>query len=460
MINIFVPLDISTYTNSYYVDQSKVDRMNSELSLVSKDYIEHDIFHVLARSPMYRSNLDFSQYGKKVTVSPFRLAIDDIDLLDQIERRLSQSYGDEVVIHITMSEHLACVLSREFWLTAVPNFNLVISDVWEPEFLDHDPKLSMYNVFEHINEAHDESAPFKINIVKPNSHDGLQKWFSVNKIPASVVSFEYFLYDTWVQSGVTYKGSKLDEKTDFNVDSFFDLQKKEEKSKDLLLLNRTYKAHRAAIVNDLYKDGYLDNSYFSLQEIREDNEAPDILLDYKLPILAESEPLTNIDPQGFMQHDSVANYDWILKSKLYVGTESYMSTEAQFLQQGKSEYPIRFISEKVFKPIAWGMPFVILGNRLSLLKVRQLGFKTFDGLIDESYDKESEPELRYNLVLKAIKDFIDNPPNRDKIFEICKFNLDLFYNTDFQLKQFSDMANQCVNNYYNLRRLVDNEFNQ
>ena len=106
------------------------------------------------------------------------------------------------------------------------------------------------------------------------------------------------------------------------------------------------------------------------------------------------------------------------------------------------------------------MPFVILGNRLSLLKVRQLGFKTFDGLIDESYDKESDPELRYNLVLKAIKDFIDNPPDRDKILEICKFNLDLFYSTDFQLKQFSDMANQCVNNYYNLRRLVDNEFNQ
>ena len=460
MINIFVPLDISTYKDSYYVDSSKVDRMKSELSLEGKDYIEHDIFHVLARSPMYRSNLDFSQYGKKVTVSPFRLAIEDIDLLDQIERRLSESYGDEVVIHITMSEHLACVLSREFWLVAVPNFNMVISDVWEPEFLDHDPKLSMHNVFANINEAHDVIAPFKINIVKPNSHDGLQKWLSVNKIPASVVSFEYFLYDTWVQSGVTYEGSKLDENTEYSVDSFFELQKNTEKSKDLLLLNRTYKAHRAAIVNDLYKDGYLDNSYFSLQEIQHKDEAVDILKDHTLPILAESEPLDNIDTQGFMQHDSVANYDWILNSKLYVGTESYMSVESQILQQGHSKYPIRFLSEKVFKPIAWGMPFIILGNRLSLLKVRQLGFKTFDGLIDESYDKESEPELRYQLVLSAIKKYFDNPPDKDKILEICKFNLDLFYSTDFQLKQFSDMANQCVNNYYNLRRQVDNEFNQ
>jgi len=460
MINIFVPLDISTYTDSYYVDGSKVDRMKDELSLEGKDYIEHDIFHVLARSPMYRSNLDFSQYGKKVTVSPFRLAIEDIDLLDQIERRLSESYNDEVVIHITMSEHLACVLSREFWLVAVPNFNMVISDVWEPEFLDHDPKLSMYNVFANISEAHDVSAPFKINIVKPNSHNGLQKWFTVNKIPASVVSFEYFLYDTWVQSGITYEGSKLAENTDFDVDSFYSLQQKQEKSKDLLLLNRTYKAHRAAIVNDLYKDGYLDNSYFSLQEIQDKDEAVDILMDRTLPILAESEPLDNIDSQGYMQHDSVANYDWILKSKLYVGTESYMAVESQILQQGHSQYPIRFLSEKVYKPIAWGMPFVILGNRLSLLKVRQLGFKTFDGLIDESYDQEADAELRYKLVLNCIKEFLDNPPNQTKILEICKFNLELFYSTDFQLNQFSDMANQCVNNYFNLRRQVDNEFNQ
>jgi hypothetical protein len=460
MINIFVPLDISTYATGYFVDETKVQHMENELSLTGKDYIEHDIFHVLSRSPMYNSDLDFSKYDKKVSISPFRLAVDDIDLLDQIGRRLSDSYDDEIIIYITMSEHLACVLSREFWLKAVPNFNIVISDVWEPEFLDHNPTLSMYNVFEFIKECNDAVAPFNINIIKPNSHNGLQKWLTVNKIPASIVVFEYFLYDTWVQSGVTYHGSKLDNKTDFDINSFFELQQKTEKSKDLLLLNRTYKAHRAAIVNDLYKDGYLDNSFYSLQEINEVGEASDILKDFTLPILADSEPEHNISVDGFMQHDSVANYDWILKSKLYVGTESYMSVESQLLQQGYTHYPIRFISEKVFKPIAWGMPFVILGNAFSLLKVRQLGFKTFDGLIDESYDKETDAEVRYKMVLDSIKTFLDNPPDRDKVLEICKFNLDLFYSTDFQLNQFADMANLCVNNYYNFRRKVDEEFNQ
>ena len=460
MINVFVPLDISTYANKFFIDLDKMDRMKSELSFTPADYIEHDIFHVLTRSPMYSSNLDFSQYGKKVTLSPFRLALADLDLLDQVERRLTDSYGEEVAVHVTMSEHLASIMSREFWLRAVPNFNLVISDVWEPEFLDHDPKLSMYNVFEYIKQSFDQSAPFKVNLVKPNSHDGLQKWLTLNKIPASVVNFEYFLYDTWVQSGVTYAGSKLDKETTYKSKTFFDLQRKTEKTKDILLLNRTYKAHRVAVVNDLYKDGYLDNSYFSLQEIRDSSEAPELLENYELPILADSEPDTNIGPDGFMQHDSVANYDWILKSKLYVGTESYMSVDSQILQQGYTKYPIRFVSEKVYKPLAWGMPFIILGNARTLLKIRQLGFKTFDGLIDESYDLEDDPKIRYDMVLNAIKSFIDSPPDSEKLMKICKFNLDLFYDTDFQLNQFSEMANSCVNNYYNFRRTVDNEFNQ
>ena len=196
-----------------------------------------------------------------------------------------------------------------------------------------------------------------------------------------------------------------------------------------------------------------------IREILE-SEAPELLENYELPILADSEPDTNIGPDGFMQHDSVANYDWILKSKLYVGTESYMSVDSQILQQGYTKYPIRFVSEKVYKPLAWGMPFIILGNARTLLKIRQLGFKTFDGLIDESYDLEDDPKIRYDMVLNAIKSFIDSPPDSEKLLKICKFNLDLFYDTDFQLNQFSEMANSCVNNYYNFRRTVDNEFNQ
>lgn len=45
-----------------------------------------------------------------------------------------------------------------------------------------------------------------------------------------------------------------------------------------------------------------------------------------------------------------------------------------------------FISEKTFKPIAVSHPFIILGNKYSLAKLREMGYQTFSPFIDESYD--------------------------------------------------------------------------
>jgi hypothetical protein len=52
---------------------------------------------------------------------------------------------------------------------------------------------------------------------------------------------------------------------------------------------------------------------------------------------------------------------------------------------GDSELTI-FLSEKAFKPIACSHPFIFMGNKGSLAKLREIGYKTFDGFIDETYD--------------------------------------------------------------------------
>lgn len=45
-----------------------------------------------------------------------------------------------------------------------------------------------------------------------------------------------------------------------------------------------------------------------------------------------------------------------------------------------------FISEKTFKPIAVGHPFIIYGNKHSLRYLRDLGYQTFSPYINEAYD--------------------------------------------------------------------------
>lgn len=50
--------------------------------------------------------------------------------------------------------------------------------------------------------------------------------------------------------------------------------------------------------------------------------------------------------------------------------------------QGQTFMP----TEKTARPILTGTPFIVFGPKNYLKNLRRLGFKTFDGLIDESYD--------------------------------------------------------------------------
>ena len=43
------------------------------------------------------------------------------------------------------------------------------------------------------------------------------------------------------------------------------------------------------------------------------------------------------------------------------------------------------------------------GRHHYLKDLRELGFKTFDGIIDESYDEESDPEKRINKIVDLCK---------------------------------------------------------
>ena len=60
------------------------------------------------------------------------------------------------------------------------------------------------------------------------------------------------------------------------------------------------------------------------------------------------------------------------------------------------------LTEKTFKPIAMGMPFVIVGTRGSLKYLRSYGFKTFEGIWDESYD-DAEDDVRIQRIASLLR---------------------------------------------------------
>ena len=57
-----------------------------------------------------------------------------------------------------------------------------------------------------------------------------------------------------------------------------------------------------------------------------------------------------------------------------------------------------FISEKIFKPIRHAQPFVVFGTAGSLQVLRDLGYRTFDHVINNSYDAVQNNTERYQCL--------------------------------------------------------------
>ena len=62
------------------------------------------------------------------------------------------------------------------------------------------------------------------------------------------------------------------------------------------------------------------------------------------------------------------------------------------------------LTEKTFKPIAMGMPFVLVATAGSLEYLRGYGFKTFGHLWDESYDNIQDPHQRIRAIAGLLED--------------------------------------------------------
>jgi hypothetical protein len=62
-----------------------------------------------------------------------------------------------------------------------------------------------------------------------------------------------------------------------------------------------------------------------------------------------------------------------------------------------------FPTEKISKPLLCCRMFIVIAGQYYLKNLRSLGFKTFNGIIDESYDDEPNNEKRWNMAMEQVK---------------------------------------------------------
>jgi hypothetical protein len=70
-----------------------------------------------------------------------------------------------------------------------------------------------------------------------------------------------------------------------------------------------------------------------------------------------------------------------------------------------------FLTEKTFKCLKHGHPFVLFAPPGSLASLRGMGYRTFDHAIDTSYDSIADNTYRYLAVMRTVQQLAQADPN-------------------------------------------------
>jgi hypothetical protein len=108
--------------------------------------------------------------------------------------------------------------------------------------------------------------------------------------------------------------------------------------------------------------------------------------------------------------------------------ELYTTTNFSLVSETYTGSAVRFITEKTYKPILMGHPFLIHGTTRTLEYLRESGYETFPEIFNESYDsRESSKEQLKEIIFNLDNDFCFNKSIKEK----------LIYNQNHFLKQTS-----------------------
>ena len=165
------------------------------------------------------------------------------------------------------------------------------------------------------------------------------------------------------------------------------------------LMGRGDASHKAFLAKKLYYEGLIRDCHFSLtllyRQAYKKIIPPELVA--KIPIYAEDAvPDKNI----------VYDLTWAQYSHLHLAAQSFINiVPTSTWRQEKQQSPEGRLPNDFYISVVAKRPFIVVSNFPNYLDtIKDLGYKTFDGILDESYDKEPDLLKRIDLVVEQMKD--------------------------------------------------------
>ena len=165
------------------------------------------------------------------------------------------------------------------------------------------------------------------------------------------------------------------------------------RSKKYTALVRTHKEWRAYTMARLWSKGLHESGYFSYNnQLTVENDVNPIDTSNLGSLKHHTEFFLKLAPF----HCDLLTPDEHADMKYTVGlhhSDSYFN----FILESNLTGPVR-LTEKVFKAIKHCQPFVIVGAQGSVQQLREMGYQTFNNVVDHSYDTIEDTTERWEAV--------------------------------------------------------------
>ena len=158
----------------------------------------------------------------------------------------------------------------------------------------------------------------------------------------------------------------------------------------------------------------------------------------------------NIDTTdlAFVKHRLFPHNVW---GDVIMEARPYLDTYFSLVTETVHAYPYSFRTEKTWKPVAIGHPWIVAANQGFYKDMHNLGFQSFGHVIDESFDRIENNQDRLERVAEIVEDLCqqDLASFLKECYNVCKYNQQHLAELQPQVqKEFPDRFRQFINEQF------------
>ena len=210
-----------------------------------------------------------------------------------------------------------------------------------------------------------------------------------------------------------------------------------------LFLNGRGRNHRRYLINRFLSSGLIDQSLWTNLD-QANGSVRYLIPQYEVD---QYKNRVNADISETYVKYHLFNNEW---GEIYLKSEPYIDSYFSVVTETVFNYPYSFRTEKIWKPVAIGHPWIAVANRGYYRDMQALGFKTFGHIIDESFDLIDNNQDRLERIAMVVEDLCQQDLVKflKECYNVCKYNQQHFAEMRIKVrKKFPDRFFQFIEQY-------------